>query len=242
MKVKYYKKNQPINIKYNEITYIKNYLNNEECDKILSNINKKNYYKWKYSNNINSDVNMYGIPYSYVRSNICDINDYKKYINLYKKNNEYINKYIENKIKNIPINKEIGIQCENNKKYINVSPYIIRKYTINRENEIIHTDCDDNDRAIYSCNIYLNTPKGGELKIYDININPNYLNYTYNKYINNFIKKILGTPNNIIKPQKGDLIIFNTSYPHYIDRCFNDRYSIQTFITTDLKKNLYFGI
>lgn len=242
MNVKFYKKYQQINIKYNEITYIKNYLNNEECDKILLNFNKKNYYRWKYSNNIDADVDMYGIPYSYVRSNICDINDYKKYKNLYKKNNEEIYKYIEDKIKNIPIKKQIGIQCENNKKLIDVSPFIIRKYTNNRDNEIIHTDCDDNDKAIYSCNIYLNTPIGGELKIYDININPNYLNYTHNKFINNFIKKKLGIPNFIIKPQKGDLIIFNTSYPHYVEKCDNERYSIQTFITIDLNKNLYFGI
>ena len=211
----------PDNIDYHkyDIIYVTNFLDTKNCDIILKSLknNKRNI--WKFSKNINSDVYTYGIPYSHVRCNINTQLEYEKSIQLYKKLNNLILSFINNKIQNI--------NFETNKNL----PFIIREYNKNIEtHNIIHTDCDDNDNDVYSFNIYLKTDVNSNLSIWPYKINPNLLNYTHNIYINNFINNLLGNKNYNFSPNIGDVIIFNTRYPHVVKKSKESRFSIQSFL------------
>lgn len=209
------------NIDYHkyDIIYIKNFLDKKTCKLITKNIREYKKNIWKFSKNVNSDVYTYGIPFSHVKCKINSKDEYYISIEQYKDLNNLVLSFIKNKIKNIHFVTKKRL------------PFIIREYNKNiKSHDIIHTDCDDNDNEVYSLNIYLKTNNNSKLSIWPVKINPNLLNYTHNFYINKFINYLIGNKSYNISPGIGDLIIFNTRYPHVVKKSKESRFSIQSFL------------
>lgn len=215
---------------------IKDFYPLDLCDILLGRINdiikEKGTGSWKYSISKGHDVNIFQIPLSYVLNNITSHEDYLNQENygLYDGIISPI-QYLKNKLnKNCSLNIKVGWDYEikkyidgidknntYNKNKILFQEGIVRVYN-NNDGGLWHVDVDDSDMykdyKIYTINIYLQTPSdgnGGRLKIH----------------------------NKIISPKKGDMIIFDPSYYHCVEKCKgdNNRISIQSFLLYNSKND-----
>ena len=236
-----------------QVIVVKNYLNKQEIEKYLNQINNyidnnpTKYTKWKYSKDKEHDVNIFQYPLSYVLNKDITPTEYFYY-------NEKINRNLYNNSpkKELPfynINKELKkffIKVGQDDRLINNFPQyskynnsfldsLVRIYEPNSyplSVGLIHKDVDETgfykNCDIYSSCIYLRTPdkedgkEGGNLRLWK-----------------NFLFNTLE-----IKPEEGDLIIFNTSYLHSVTT-FNKgkRVSFQSFLINDKDNdNIYLRI
>ncbi len=206
------------------------------CDILLGRINNiitdKGTGNWKYSISKGHDVNIFQIPLSYVFNNIASRKDYLNQgtYGLYDGIVSPI-QYLKNKLnKNCSLNIKVGWDYElskyidgvdknntDNKNKLLFQEGIVRVYN-NNDGGLWHVDIDDSDMykdyKIYTVNIYLQTPSkgnGGRLKI----------------------------QNKIISPKKGDMIIFDPSYYHCVEKCKrgDNRISIQSFLLYNSKND-----
>ena len=200
--------------------HIKNFYPESMCNIILDRIDKinnSNLKKWRYSKNEYHDVSVFQIPFSDVLNDLVKPEDYfhQKDWKLYEDILNPIDYFISiNKHKKIIKSRDKCITdiYPKYKKYTNkFQESIIRIYkpnTYNKKDGLDHIDIDETGYytkyKIYTMNIYLNIPnEGGELKINNIKI----------------------------KPNKGDLIIFDPSYIHsVVQPREGNRISIQSFL------------
>ena len=204
--------------------FIRNFYPEHLCDVLLNRINKiiinKRIENWKYSETKGHDVNIFQIPLSYVFNNMKSHKDYLNQGDYGLYNNiisplQYFKRILKNKLIDINIgyDKELAKYINKNNKNL-FQEGIVRIYNKN-DGGLWHVDIDDSnmykDYKIYSINIYLKTPpKGGRLKIH----------------------------NKILSPKKGDMIIFDPSYYHCVEKCnSNNRISIQSFLLYNSKKD-----
>ena len=215
---------------------IKDFYPEEFCNILIGRINNiiknKGTENWKYSKSKGHDVNIFQVPLSYVLNNITSHEDYLNQDNygLYDGIISPI-QYLKNKLnKNCSLNIKVGWDYElikyidgidknntYNKNKILFQEGIVRIYN-NNDGGLWHVDVDDSDMykdyKIYTINIYLQTPEegnGGRLKIH----------------------------NKIISPKKGDMIIFDPSYYHCVEKCkgCDNRISIQSFLLYNSKND-----
>ena len=197
--------------------------------KRINNIIDLNIKPWRYSKDEIHDVSIFQKPLSDVFNDLIKPEDYfnQKKWDLYNNIISPIEYFINlSKLNNIYKGQD---ECIINKfpkyrKYYNkFLDSIVRIYKPNsyNMNGLKHIDIDEtgyyNDYSIFSINIYLHVPKDGGYLIF----------------------------NNLkIKPNKGDLILFNPSYYHSVSQSrIDNRISVQSFILFNKKnKKMYIRV